>query len=353
MAREGSGRVAYADLLRVFAATAVIVLHVSGGWLGAVSVVSSDFVVLNLWDGLCRWCVPVFVMLSGMFLLDPKHALSPPSLLRHMLRLAAAFVFWGMFYLLLHRYLESGSVSLTDWSAAFHSLLRGNTEQHLWFLPMMLGLYLITPVLRAFVQGARQGSFLWFFLLTAVFTFILPTLLALRPSQTLSLWYGRLQLHLVLGYVGYYVLGYYLQAFTINRFVEYLIYLCGVLGAVGTVWGTLILSRRAGGLVDTLYSYFSPNVAAMAVAVLVLSRYVLGVSDERSRREHLSRAAAYSFGVYLVHVAFLLLLREHGLSTPSVGPLAGVPLVSLAILIPSFFVSWLLHHIPLVGRYLT
>lgn len=344
---------AYADLLRVFAAAAVVVLHVSGGWLGAAAVAGSDFAVLNLWDGLSRWCVPVFVMLSGMFLLDPKHALSFFSLLRHMLRLIAALIFWGVFYQLLHRFLDVGSLTPADGYAALHGLLLGNTEEHLWFLPMMLGLYLITPVLRAFVQGAKPRDFLWFFLLTAVFALILPTLLALRPSQTLSLWYGRLRLQLVLGYTGYYVLGYCLRAFTINRLTEYLIYLCGVLGGAGTVWGTLILSRRAGSLVDTLYGYFSPAVAAMAVAVVVLFRYVLGVSDERSRREQVSRAAAYSFGVYLVHVAFLLVLRKHGLATPSVGPMAGVPLVTLAVLVPSFLVSWLLHHIPLVGRYLT
>ena len=52
---------------------------------------------------------------------------------------------------------------------------------------MLLGLYLVTPVLRAFVRGAGRGDFHWFFLLVFVFTFLLPTLLRLRPSQTVSL----------------------------------------------------------------------------------------------------------------------------------------------------------------------
>ena len=81
MARTNEGgRLAYADLLRVMAMLAVIVLHVSDGWLESLPVGTADWYALNVWDSLCRWCVPVFVMCSGMFLLDPKKALSWPSL---------------------------------------------------------------------------------------------------------------------------------------------------------------------------------------------------------------------------------------------------------------------------------
>ena len=72
---------------------------------------------------------------------------------------------------------------------------------------------------------------------------VLPTLLRLRPSQTVSLWVNNLNLHLVLGYVGYYVLGYYLKTYTLSRAAEYLIYILGILGAVVTVGGTGIGPR--------------------------------------------------------------------------------------------------------------
>ena len=92
---------------------------------------------------------------------------------------------------------------------------------------------------------------------------------------------------------------------------------------------------------------------AMSVAVFVLFRYVLGLSDERSRRTRVSHAADYTFGVYLVHVVFLTLLRYFGLSNPPITPALAVPLLTLAIAVPSFAVSWLLHKIPVVGRYIT
>ena len=79
--------------------------------------------------------------------------------------------------------------------------------------------------------GAGRGDFHWFFLLVFVFTFLLPTLLRLRPSQTVSLYQSYLNIKLVLGYVGYYVLGYYLKEYTLSRPAEYLIYLLGIAGA--------------------------------------------------------------------------------------------------------------------------
>ena len=64
MARGEGGRLVYADLLRVAATLAVVILHLSGGWISEVPVASGAWRVFNVYDGLTRWCVPVFVMLS-------------------------------------------------------------------------------------------------------------------------------------------------------------------------------------------------------------------------------------------------------------------------------------------------
>ena len=91
----------------------------------------------------------------------------------------------------------------------------------------------------------------------------------------------------------------------------------------------------------------------MAVAVFVLFRYVLGISDERSRKQRVSGMAACGFGVYLCHVMFLILLRHFGLAIPPIPAAIGVPLLTLVIFVPSYALSWLIHKIPVVGRYLT
>ena len=347
------GRLAYADLLRVTAMLAVIVLHLAGSQLGNVPVGSVEFHVLNAYGGLTHWCVPVFVMLSGMFLLDPKHNLSPSKLVfGHILRLAVALLVWGTAYALEAQIRVSGLSWQSLWTA-FYQVLLGKTQFHLWFLYMMIGLYLITPILRAFVRGASRGDFHWFFLLVFLFASVLPTLLRLRPSQTIRLWVNNLDIHLVLGYVGYYVLGYYLKNYTLNRAAEYLIYILGALGAAATVGGTAWLSQRRGELIQTLYNYDSSNIVFMSVAVFVFFRYVLGISEERSRRQRISGVAKVSFGVYLVHVFFLIALDRLNITVLSFPTALAVPLLTVAVFLCSFAVAWLISKIPLVGRYLT
>ena len=345
------GRVAYADLLRVVAMLAVIVVHLAGSRLGNVAVGSAEFHILNAYDGLTHWCVPVFIMLSGMFLLDPNHSLPPSKLVfGHILRILIALAVWGTAYALVTQALAAG----LSWAAvktALYQVLLGKTHFHLWFLYMIVGLYLVTPILRAFVRGAGRAEFHWFLLLAFLFASLLPTLLRLRPSQTMSLWVDNLDLHLVLGYVGYYVLGYYLKTFPLNRAAELLIYLLGVLGAAATVGGTAWLSQQRGQLIQTLYNYDSANVVLMSVAVFVFFRRILGAREKE--HQWVSGVAKVSFGVYLVHVFCLMALDQLNISVLSITPLLAVPLLTAAVFACSFVVAWLISKLPLVGRYLT
>lgn len=73
-----------------------------------------------------------------------------------MLRIAAALAVWGTAYALVERVQVHG-LSWESVRAALYQVLLGKTCFHLWFLYMLLGLYLVTPVLRAFVRGQAGG----------------------------------------------------------------------------------------------------------------------------------------------------------------------------------------------------
>ena len=143
MARGEGGRLVYADLLRVAATLAVVILHLSGGWISEVPVASGAWRVFNVYDGLTRWCVPVFVMLSGMFLLDPKKSLSYRSLFfRQILRIVVALVVWSVVYGLFALFLNGTPLTLSALMQILRELVWGKLHYHLWFLPMIVGLYL-------------------------------------------------------------------------------------------------------------------------------------------------------------------------------------------------------------------
>lgn len=354
MARQGmaSGRLAYGDFLRVTATLAVVFLHLSGGWIDQAPVTSGAWMACNTYDSLVRWCVPVFVMLSGMFLLDPKRSFTLWDLLRHALRVAVPLLVWSVVYGAAALLLK-GTFSLPAMASALQSILWGKLHYHLWFLPMILGLYLVTPVLRSFVKGASRSDFHYFFLLTFLVTFLLPILLKLRPSQTVSSWLNQLDITLVLGYVGYYVAGYYLRTFDLPRPARILIYGLGLTGAAATVWGTDLLSRQSGASDFTLYSYLSPNVLVMAAALFVLCRYWVGERMGEGLARFLPGLSSITFGIYLCHDLFIMLLRQLGWSTLSpLPPVVSIPLSAVGVFLCAAAVAWLLSKLPVVGRWL-
>ena len=358
MAQKINGRVAFADLLRVFAILAVIIIHLSGSQMGQVAVTSRAWQVFNMYDGLAHWCVPVFIMLSGMFMLDNSRPLPLSKLLLHnCLRIVTCLLFWTGVYAVADYMLSGGGFSWRMLWRSMLSALLGNYHYHLWFMVMILGLYLVTPVLRAFCRGASRRDFHYFFVLAFFFASVLPTLFYLFPGSTtvgaIRAWYAWMDVHPVLGYVGYYVAGYYLLKYTISRLAEAIIYVLGIIGAIVTVWGTSVISRPAGGLVDAFYGYSAPNLVFFSVAVVVLFRYVLGVSEERSRRQRLSGVARLTFGIYLVHELLIMILRHLGVTTLSFDPVLSVPVLAALIFLCSFGIAWLIAHIPFLGRWLT
>lgn len=345
MKRTIDGRLAYADLIRALAAIAAVVLSTSIYWLDRAS--GSSYTVLYTYDVLTRWCAPVFVMLSGAFLLDPKKSVRLRDIfLRYILRIVVAVLVWGTVYALL------GCKSFT-WphiKAALVGVLWGNTKYHLPFLCIFIGLYLVTPILRAFVRGASRGDLHWFLLLAFLFASLLPALELFFPARTalIAVWADLLDIHLILGFVGYYVAGYYLKNYTLGRLPEFIIYLLGVLGVLAALWGI-----HTGTGASLLTDYHAPHIALISVAVFTLFRYVLGISEERSRRQRLSGVARVSFGVYLIHVFFLMLLDFFGITTLSFNPIAAVPVLSAGVFLCSFIVAWLISKLPLLGRILT
>lgn len=347
--REG-----WADLLRCAAVLAVIVLHTAGSQLSNAPLGSAAWHVLNGYNSLSRWCVPAFIMLSGAFLLDPERELPLKRLFsRHILRIAAALLVWGAFYALLGYFANCGGApTLSGTGAALYSALLGNTHYHLWFLYMVVGLYLVTPVLRAFVRGADRQAAGTFFLLAVLFACLLPTLLRLRPSQTVSTYISYLNVKLVLGHVGYFTAGYYLRTREISPKLRRWIYALGILGAAVTLFGTAGLSLARGTLVQTLYEYDSPNVAAMSLAVFVLFR---GARERNALPcpAWAGQVAGISFGIYLVHETFLMLLRHSGITALSFFPLLSVPVLTALVFFCSLAAAWLISKLPVLGRCLT
>lgn len=308
------------DQLRSLAALAVVWLHVAASvvvrnpdihsfawWLG------------NLGDAASRWCVPVFMMISGALLLDREAVTQPPlSFLRkRYLRLAVPGVFWTLLYLAVAA-TDSESLTLAD---ARQSLFTGTPWYHLWYLYMLFGLYLVTPALRHLVQVCDHRNLR--VLIVASFVAGGFEVLVLHRGESFFLLR-------CLPLLGYFLAGHYLFVTSRNhlpgvsmRGLLALIGSCALLIALGTAWLLPDMGLRACSL---MYAWQNPLVIVMSLAVFSL---LLRGAHTAPLGEPLQRLAPLSFGIYLLHPLWLLGLANLGLTAWSWHPMLGIPLLTL------------------------
>ena len=154
--KVSNGRLVYADILRVIATFAVIFIHVSAISMTSDIIGTGEWMVMSVYNMLCRWAVPMFVMLSGMFLLDPlKKVTYKDIFFKYILRVLIALIVWGTFYNVIDLYGITNISVPVLFDALYHTLC-ANTHYHLWFLYLIIGLYIMTPILRSFIKGASK-----------------------------------------------------------------------------------------------------------------------------------------------------------------------------------------------------
>ena len=83
------------DVLRVVAASAIVLLHVIALFWYDMPVTDYKWIILNNIKMLARLFLPIFFMISGRFFLDLEKDMTYRKLfLKYILRLVTAFIFW-------------------------------------------------------------------------------------------------------------------------------------------------------------------------------------------------------------------------------------------------------------------
>ena len=348
---QTNGRMIHYDLLRILAAFSVVVLHTCAQMWYAFPVQSRTWLVCNGWDALFRFGVPVFVMISGAIFLDSKKSMDIGRLYRHnILRLAVIYVLWSFLYGMwdCSRYDLS---QVNRWKVYINEWVGG--RYHLWFLPMMIGIYMLLPILKSWVEHAERRQIEYFLLLFVILQIGRESLRVpvLRIPVAISL-INTTRVELVCSYVGYFVLGYYLSHFPFTAKRQSLIYAAGLLGSVGNVVCANALAVHVGEPRGDAYDSFTLGTFCAAVALFVLfeervSRWKPSPGLERL----LVETSTDTLGVYLMHVGVLEGIWRIKPEWFTVMPLIGIPLLAMGVFVGCTLVAGVLRRIPIIGRY--
>lgn len=338
-------RIEYFDVLRALACLMVIFIHVSGMFVDK-NIGSPDFWFANVIDGASRVAVPIFVMLSGALMLDKNYRFTKEKWLAHIKKMVVFFVFWSLAYngvFLIKRIIFHEALR---WTELLQSFIEG--PFHLWFIYLIIGLYLIVPLLRLWVKEENKKYVAYFLLLSFVFTSLLPQMISIgRYFETKAaadclerILESSLNLRYVGGYTGCFLLGWYLHNFEIKN--RKLLYALGILGFLVTVFGTYFLSVSTGTPVQ-MYGQLSVNVLLCAAALFVFMK-----EKNAHAGKIIASISKNSLGIYASHVLFITILElaAEKLHINQVSAFLYIPAVFIIAFAASYVLTALFSKIP-------
>ena len=349
-------RLVYADILRIFATFAVIILHVSASKWYDTPVKAFNWQIYNLCDSLVRWSVPIFVMLSGMFFLNPEKEITINKIItKYIIRILFAIIFWGVFYqayeIIANLIFRNESITLKRIIVAFAKIPLGPPWYHLWYLYMLIGLYLLTPVYRVFTKNAEEEQIRYLLILFVLFGLVLPF------SKTILLHFdSRLNISFeiseLINYSGYFFAGYYFSKYSINKNIKLGIYIFGFLSFIFTIFGTSYISIKNGQPNGYLYGNLLPTTMFEAFAIFILIKSVYRKKDFSEKTvKIISEISKSTFGIYLIHDFIKCLVFKVGITSDFINPLLAIPVSSIIIFVISLCIIYFIRKIS-ISRYI-
>ena len=344
-------RIAYLDVLRVFSIFCMILLHVSAENYTSIDVTSFHWQVLNIYGSAVRFCVPVFVMISGVVFLNPSKNIAVKTLFsKRILRLVTAFIFWSVVYAVFSAVFIKSSTDGTI--KHFIGRVLGG-HYHQWFIFMIVGLYLIIPLIRNITADKKQAEY--FLILSFIFALVLPAiqLIPMKELTDVIAIFKRANFNFVIGFPVYFVGGHYFATYTVSKRTKRIIYLLGILSLLFTIIATSVLSVYKSKAISALYDYLLPTTAFVALSVFLFFKNA--VSKLKLSGKHMEMLLLFSkcsFGMYLVHVLFLESLKKFDFLTIIPNAIIAVPVVSIFIFFCSFGVTYCISKIPIMNKYI-
>lgn len=338
------------DLLRILAAFSVVMLHSAAQFWYDLDRQSTAWLVANSYDALFRFGVPVFVMLSGALFLAPDYRLDVRRLYKHnILRMILLYIVWscayGIFDSRLFDFNEAGIKEV------LREMMFG--RYHLWFLPMIVGIYLLLPVLKSWIEQAEKKNVQYFLLLFLVLQIGRETIRALTVTEEIHHILDLGKIEMACGYIGYFVWGYYLAHVGISEKIRKVFYYAFVPSvALNVILGN-VLARKSdafGGIIYDSYGLFTFVTVTVLFLIAKEQGSKLSFGEKSSRL--ICEISADTLGVYVMHVGLMEYLMNRGIHSMMLPNIVGIPLFSVFCFFVCTIAAAILRRIPFIGRFL-
>jgi surface polysaccharide O-acyltransferase-like enzyme len=343
----GASSQLHVDLARVAAMASVVLLH-STAQPPPVTMDASyvfSWWTWNIWSSVAWIGVPLFIMISGALLLRPEKADEPMGVFfrRRWKRIGLPFIFWGAAYVLWSIFVDHSVVNL---QFVLNSVVAGPYFQF-WYLYMLIGLYLATPMLRVLVTYMPRKMFKYLLIIWFVGILLQPVwnmLYAFNPNSTINL----SLLFYFTGYLGCFLFGGFLREAKVQSKLPYLL-LGG--GLVWSILGNYFVSGTLGmGYNFIIWGNLTANVIVTTTALFLI------LTKIKYTNPIFSLISQNTLSIYLFHV-MILEAFERGyfgfvISASYIPVAIEFPLMATATLFVTLLIVAPLKKLPVINRFI-
>lgn len=348
MGRSSARRDGAIDLVKALAIVAVLTIHCTANHFSNYEVGTHRWLAAAFYGSISRWAVPAFLLCSGALMNDPEREVSLRRLFtRYILRLAAAFMFWAVFYELFRIFTLRGSAPLKELLlGAARNIFYANDYYHLYYFWLAFALYLALPLTRLIVRHGTESEARYILAAWFLCGGVIQTFHYFWPINQMkfSLMYFSMPGAFLCSGLG--LLGWYMRKHPPKSCIGGLLLFAA--GFAVTMGATCIRSIRAGELDQMFLDGFNLFVLLMAAGVFRVSQWLAG--NWKRTPGIVTFLSGASFCVYLVHPFFqYFAIPGRFLEMPVYW---AVPLQVLLLLVLSAGTYLLLRRIPVVNRWL-
>lgn len=335
------------EFIRLFAAFMTVMIHVSNFYINHFGKISAlDFFASVTYNSLSRICVPLFFMVSGIFLV--KQEFNKRKYLERIIRFAVILLVWSVVYYLFENGLDFDSLGEVLVSSIFNA---NQTSRHLWFLYAIIGIYIALPFISNMCKNLTPYQENLFLILWFGFSGLIVVAVPLARLVTKTNIDVSYPIPIVNStyYLGYFIGGHILyERFKHTKADKKKNLLCLAGYLVPTLVNIFLMyfvSVTNGEFFEPLTWYRSAFIAIAAFSVFIF----VVINDDKIKSRHILKISRYSFGIYLMHMIIFKLIVER-VDILNWSPIIAIPLLTAVVYLVSLLCSIILSKIPILKR---
>ncbi|MDA3049044.1 acyltransferase [Campylobacter sp. JMF_02 ED1] len=329
-------------------------MHVSSARFYRTPIATFEWFILDIFhNSLAYWCIPIFVMVSGMFLLDyNRYSMDirknfKQIFKKNILKISIALIVWSIIYRYFHAYIYDEPMLFTY----NFSFLFKHTYPHLWFLYLILGLYVLAPFLHILVRNLTKKDFEFLLIVFAICSCGYDFMSFITVAIVEHPLYLRKYIPEFSGFLIFFLAGYYFSKFEVSDKAKKKIYLLAIISCFFAVLNSFCVYKFNVGLkINNANKVLHTMFIAFGLFLFVKSKFSKP-SVNTMFYNRISFLSSISFGIYLLHFIVLhLIVFRLGIDALTLNPIIMVPLLSVSVFIISAFLAFILSKIPILRK---